>query len=130
MPTHDLLTSTIAPTDAWVLPAGDVCALTDDPVKNWEITQDDIPAEEPYRIIKPVPVKVEREREMDFTATFEAGNVSIGGETFQDAFQSLVLEIMDTLDSLLDSDVNLGPDAKRQLRALGDYIVKTDNTTR
>src|SRR5208282_2910477 len=112
LPAHGLITSVWI--DTWVSAAG-ACELIDEAVRNWEITQDDIPAGEPYRIIKPIPVKIEREHETDFTATFDAGNISIGGETFQDAFRWLVLEILDTLDSLLECTANLGPDAERQL---------------
>jgi hypothetical protein len=104
--------------------------LTDDPVKHWEIEQAHVPEGEPYRIIKPIPVTVEPETDTGFTATFDAGNISISGETLHEAFQWLVLEILDTLDTLLACRMNLGSGAQRQLRILSEYIAKTDSPSR
>jgi hypothetical protein len=128
--TAHLASHTIELPETLVLSAVNLCTLADETIKDWEITQQDIPSGEPYKVIKPIPVKIVREHETDFTATFEAGNISIGGETFQDAFQSLVLEILDTLDTLLDCNASLGRDAALQLRTLSGYIGKTDNATR
>jgi hypothetical protein len=118
--------------DTWYLSpvSFDLGELTDDPVKHWEIEQDDIPEGEPYIIKKPIPVTVERQHESDFTAAFDAGNVSISGQTFQDAFQFLMLEILDTLDTLLSCQASLGSNAKRQLSVLSEYLAKTDSATR
>lgn len=98
--------------------------------KEWEITQSDIPDGEPYQIIRPIPVKIEDDNEIEFTATFEAANIAIGGETPQDSFRWIVLEVLDTLDSLLSHGETLGPDAEKQLHTLSHYIVKADNASR
>ena len=126
----DDLYSSLIFADTWHLSSAIFGELTDDPVKHWEIEQDDIPEGEPYLIKKPIPVTIERQQEADFTAAFDAGNVSINGETFQDAFQSLTVEILDTLDTLLQCQASLGSSAKRQLSILGDYIAKTDSPPR
>jgi len=104
--------------------------LTDEPIRYVEINQADIPMGEPYVLKKNIAAVVERESENEFIATFRAGNVAIGAETFGDAVQWLVLEILDTFDALTDCESNLGPDAERQFRTLSEYIAKTDGTTR
>jgi hypothetical protein len=104
--------------------------LSDEPIRYVEIAQSDIPLDEPYVLKKNIPAVVERESETDFIATFRAGNVSIAAETFRDAVQWLVLEILDTFDALTDCESNLGPDAERQFHILSDYIAKADGTTR
>jgi hypothetical protein len=104
--------------------------VTDEPIRYTDIKPSDIPQGEPYVLKKNIPVVVEWESGTDFIATFQAGNVSIGAETFRDAVQWLVVEILDAFDALTNFQSNLGPDAKRQLDILSDYIAKTDGATR
>ena len=66
-------------------------AVTSDTVRYWRIEQTDIPPKEPYAVTMPIPVRVVREGELDFIASFEEASISIGGEGFHDAFQALVL---------------------------------------
>jgi len=95
-------------------------------IKDWEIEQGDIPPEEPYRIETPIPVKVTRHNELDFTASFDDAGIAIGGESFHDAFQALVFELLDAFDYLLASSSCLGPEPRKQLEVLSKHIVKID----
>src|SRR5437016_5679387 len=51
----------------------------DAPVREATIEQSDLPAGEPYVLKKPIPVRMMREGELDFTANFDDAGVSIGG---------------------------------------------------
>ena len=80
--------------------------------------------EEDYTVLRPIPYQIKQLRADDFLATFDEGNIAIGGDDAQDAYQSLVAEILDTLDRL-SSESRLSPAASRQLETLRRYIVKT-----
>ncbi len=77
---------------------------------------------EPYRILQPIPVKIERMGDADFLATFVAGNIGISGSTRTDAFQALLAEILDTFDLLTAEESALSPAAAKQLQILRNYI--------
>lgn len=76
-----------------------------------------------YDVLQPIPVEIKRVGLGDFEASFRAANIAISGSDQNDAYQSLVAEILDTFDVLL-SEQNLGPDASVQLRILSTYIVR------
>ncbi|MBF6571247.1 MAG: hypothetical protein IVW54_20480 [Candidatus Binataceae bacterium] len=90
----------------------------------WKIEQEDLPEGEPYAIIRDIPVKITRDGVLDFTATFEDANISIGGIHQRDAFQALVYEILDLFDYLAANSNTLGPEPQRQLAVLSEHIVK------
>jgi hypothetical protein len=77
-----------------------------------------------YTLLRPIPIKIERVGEADYLASFSEANIAIGGSDDQDAYQSLVAEILDTFDNLTEEEQNLGPDAAAQLGLLGSYLVK------
>lgn len=79
--------------------------------------------EDGYRIRRAIPYEIEQLQPNDFVARFAEANISIGGVDAQDAYQSLVAEILDTLDTLIVED-QLSPAAADQLRILQTYLVK------
>lgn len=95
-------------------------------VRHCKIQQTDLPDGEPYQIIADIPVEVVRLNDLQHTATFKEGNLSIGGISYRDAFQALIFEILDVFDRFsADSDI-LGPEPERQLAVLNKYIVKAN----
>lgn len=97
-----------------------------DSTREWPIGQDDLPDGEPYQIIRDIPVTIRKHTDVEFTATFENANLSIGGISPRDAFQALVYEILDTFDYLTMHQTELGPELVRQLRVLSQHIAKTE----
>lgn len=80
--------------------------------------------EEGYALLKPIPITIERIDDADYLASFKEANIAISGSDSQDAFQSLVAEILDTFDSLSEEEENLGRDAAAQFDLLKGYVVK------
>lgn len=70
---------------------------------------------------KPVPVEITRVDVGDFEASFREANIAICGSDRDDAYQALLVEILETFDVLLEEQ-NLGPDAAEQRRILLTYI--------
>jgi hypothetical protein len=101
-------------------------AVTSDAVRHWRIEQTDIPPGEPYAVTVPIPVRIVREGELDFIASFEEASISISGESFRDAFQALVLDVLDTFDYLLSHCSDLGPWPEEQLAILKRHLAKAD----
>ncbi len=59
-------------------------------------------------------------------ASFEEASISIGGDGFHDAFQALVLEVLDTFDYLLSHCSDLGPWPEQQLAILKRHLAKAN----
>lgn len=91
-----------------------------------KITHDliDSLGEEGYQLLQPIPVEIHRIGIGEYEAGFREANIAIAGISDQDAYESLVAEILDTFDTL-SSTSNMGPDAARQLRVLREHIIKT-----
>lgn len=85
--------------------------------------------EDGYEVRKPLWAKIEKINEGNYLATFEEGGIGISGEDSQDAYQSLVAEILDVFDALNDEAV-LSPAAESQLEILQTYIVKAQPADR
>jgi hypothetical protein len=96
----------------------------DAPVREWSIEQNDIPSDEPYEILKGIPVKIDKDGEIEYTASFEEANLAIGGNSPREAFDSLIYEILDTFDHYSEQVDALGPEPQRQLAVLNRYIAK------
>ena len=94
--------------------------------RDWQIEQDDLPEGEPYTIIRDIPVRINKDNEVEYTATFENACLSIGGISPKDAFQALVYEILDALDYMIAHRSELGPEPLRQLGILSQHIVKSN----
>jgi len=92
----------------------------------WRVQQGDLPDGEPYTVVKDIPVKVIQDGSLDFIATFEDANISIGGINKRDAFQALVYEILDLFDYLTANHDTLGPEPQRQLAVLSGHLVKVN----
>ena len=77
-----------------------------------------------YTVIRPIPYEMERTDDNEFVACVADVNIAISGADKQDAYQSLVAEILDTFDTLTQDEEHLGADAAAQLALLKTYIVK------
>jgi hypothetical protein len=80
-------------------------------------------ADEPYDLIRPIPVTVQEVEEGVFVATFLDANVSMTGETLPESVRELADYLLDLYDRLneLSSD-ELGPGPSRQLAVLNQFI--------
>jgi hypothetical protein len=76
-----------------------------------------------YALLRPIPYRIEQLRAGDFLATFADANIGIGGVDAQDAYQSLIAEILDTFDTLISQE-RLSTAAVQQLRVLQTYLVR------
>lgn len=76
-----------------------------------------------YEVLRPIPVEIKRADDSTFVARFAEANIAIGGFDAQDAFQSLVAEILDAFDTLTE-EAHLTGSAAEQLRVLRAYIAK------
>ncbi len=101
--------------------------FADPPVRQATIKQSDLPPGEPHVIRTPIPVRVAREDDIGFTATFDEARISIGGESFDDALEALVNEILDVFDYLTEHQAELGAEPQRQLAVLSKYLGKTND---
>lgn len=79
--------------------------------------------EDEYVVLTPIPYQITRHDNGDYVAAFNEANIAINGVDPQDAYQSLVAEILDTYDTL-SSEPRLGPDANAQLELLRTYLVR------
>jgi hypothetical protein len=80
--------------------------------------------EEGYQVLNPIPYTIERVGDVDFVASIEDANITIGGTSWHDAYQALVADLLDTFDAL-GAEQGLGPEATTQLATLNTYLVKT-----
>ena len=76
-----------------------------------------------YRVRQPFSIKITRIGAGNFEASFREANIAISGIDRDDAYQALVAEILDTLDTLAE-EPNLIPHAARQLQILREYIAQ------
>lgn len=77
---------------------------------------------EPYDILQPIPIKIECMGEDDFLASFDEVNLSIGGETEQEALQNIIAEILDTFEIFSGEEYRIGPEPAHQLRVMKKYL--------
>lgn len=77
---------------------------------------------EPYALLEPIPVKIETVGDGDYIASFDEANIAISGETYQEAFQNLIAEILNSFENFIREEGNLGPEPSRQLRILKRYL--------
>ncbi len=81
-------------------------------------------APKPYELNRPLLVVVQPIGE-GFTASFFDVNIHASGDTEEEAFRNLKSLLLDVFDSLLaESPEKLGPEPKRQLAVLREFIRK------
>jgi hypothetical protein len=79
-------------------------------------------APEPYRLMKPIPVSIQRVGE-SYLASFSDANVNSSGDNQHDAFANVKELVLDTYDRLSSLPAGkLGPGPSRQLAVLREYI--------
>jgi hypothetical protein len=79
---------------------------------------------EPYALRRPIPVTIQKLEADDFEARFEEANLAVSGETIQEAFQNLAIEILNIFEIFNQEENNLGPEPTRQLRVLKQYLAR------
>ncbi|SRR5260370_19110296 len=104
--------------------------LLDQPIREFTIRQGDIPADEPYRLIRDFRGKTTQSGPSEFTAEIEEANLAAIGQTRVESINSLVFELLDAFDYLSANESRLGPEPVRQLAYLRDHIAKTDHRPR
>ena len=77
---------------------------------------------EPYTLLRPIPVRIEQVEAGDFLAEFDEANIAISGETYQEAFQNLIAEILNAFENFSTEEASLGPEPTRQLKVLRNYL--------
>ena len=81
-------------------------------------------APEPYELRRPLLIILQR-ADQDFIAGFFDANIHASGDTEEEAFRNLKSLILDVFDSLrAESPESLGPEPKRQLAVLEEFISK------
>lgn len=78
-----------------------------------------------YRVRQPFCVQITEIGVGNFEATFPEAHIAICGIDRHDAYQALVAEILDTLDTLTE-ERSLIPKAAEQLQTLREYIAKEE----
>lgn len=81
--------------------------------------------EEGYRVRQPFCVQISEIGVGNFEASLPEANIAICGIDRHDAYQALVAEILDTLDTLTEEH-RLIPKAAEQLQTLCKYIAKEE----
>ncbi len=76
-----------------------------------------------YRVLRPIPVEINRIGPEDYQASWVEANIAIAGRDSQDAYQALVAEILDTFDTLA-REPKLCQAAARQRQLLLAYIAR------
>ena len=80
---------------------------------------------EPYRVVKPIPVYVERIEPTIWVATFVEANIAMAGKTQKEAIDGLRDVIVGTYESLFcEKFRNLGPEPTRKLQVLNQHMQK------
>lgn len=77
---------------------------------------------EPYTLLRAIPVRIEQVAAGDFLADFTEANIAISGETYQEAFQNLIAEILNAFENFSTEEASLGPEPTRQLKVLRNYL--------
>ena len=77
-----------------------------------------------YKVLNTIIVEIREIGPGDYEAAFKEGNISISGTSSRDAYQALVVTILDTFD-VLTAERRLSPQSAEQLRVLRTYIGKT-----
>lgn len=66
-----------------------------------------------YRIIKPLPVMIQKNAPRDFTANFRAANIAMPGETLEESLANLTMHILDVYEWLRASHRGNLPDTQK-----------------
>lgn len=79
-------------------------------------------APELYRVIKPIPVTIQKEEE-NFTASWFDANIHMSGDNEQEAFDNLRALVLDMFESVnQENPAMLGPEPARQRAVLEEYL--------
>lgn len=85
---------------------------------------DDFP-NEPYKLVKPIPVMIRQNAPADFTANFHEANIAMPGETIEEAMANLTTHILDLYEVLRDQPTKkLARHPREQLATLRRFLVE------
>ncbi len=82
-----------------------------------------LPTDE-YKLVKPIPVIIERTESGEYLAHFDEANIGMTGETSDEARENLILDVLDTFALFLEEEDNLGPEPARELSVLKGYLIR------
>ncbi|MDA2930498.1 hypothetical protein MYX84_11225 [Acidobacteria bacterium AH-259-O06] len=77
---------------------------------------------EPYRVIRPIPVRFRRCDPSGIESLFEEANIAWVGEDWVEAYNGLQAEILNTLEDYEENRRRLGREPLRQLTVLRRFI--------
>ena len=75
-----------------------------------------------YRLLQPIPVRLEHGEDGEWIACFGEANISMPGSNPEDAQQALADDIVEAFALFLAEEETLGPGPKEQLAVLRQYI--------
>ena len=75
-----------------------------------------------YRLLRPIPVRLEHGEDGEWIACFGEANISMPGSDPEDARQALADDIVGAFALFLAEEETLGPGPKKQLAVLRHYI--------
>ncbi len=75
-----------------------------------------------YRLLQPIQIRLERDEDGEWTASFDAANIGMSGSSPEDARQALAEDIVEAFALFLEEEETLGPGPKEQLAVLRQYI--------
>ena len=78
-------------------------------------------ADEPYEVVKRIDVRFRR-RDPGIEAHFREANIAWVDDSWDEAYNGLKAEILDTFDGYEENESILGPEPKRQLAVLRRHI--------
>lgn len=82
------------------------------------------------RVVKPIPVTFEQEEDGSILASFMDANLGSGGETLQEAFESLQDLLVSSFHLLMNTpDSKLGPRMLREKRILLEFLCRSPKPT-
>ena len=84
-------------------------------------------ADEPYEVIKAIPVRF-RQRDPGIEARFEEANIAWVDDSWIEAYNGLKAEILNTFEDYEEDESILGPEPKRQLAVLRRCILRNPSS--
>ncbi len=75
-----------------------------------------------YRLLRPIPVRLEHGEDGEWIACFSEANISMPGSSPKDARQALADDIVEAFALFLAEEETLGPGPQKQLTVLRQYI--------
>ena len=100
------------------------CSVSDDSLPQFSRVINEFP-NEPYVIIKAIPVTVQRNAPREYIASFREANIAMPGETVEEAYGNLTTHILDVYEILKEEPpTKLARGPREQLAILRKFVAK------